>query len=171
MHWFSLDYSLFAKFHIRCYRVYKLVRITTIISKYIPVRCFKTATEFLYTNHESITDKILFEFLLSLLSVCTLATNEQRCDPIVPKAVYTQVCRRSRCFHNTDRLFCLDELELPVWSLSLVVWWFYNGIGHHTTVVILSPPNERKSFLEQEDSISGWPGLVCFALVSGFYWY
>ena len=27
--------------------------------------------------HEYITDKILFEFLLSLFSVCTLATNEQ----------------------------------------------------------------------------------------------
>ena len=41
--------------------------------------------------HESITDKILF-------------------DQIVPKVVCTQVCRRSRCFHNTDRLFCLDGL-------------------------------------------------------------
>ena len=44
MHWFSLDYSLFAKNYIQCHRVYKLVRISTVISKYIPVRLFKTTT-------------------------------------------------------------------------------------------------------------------------------
>ena len=139
MHWFNLDYCPLAKFNIRCYHAYKLVWINTQASQLaLEIRNTNTTkiwvtygnssgsvqlsvnTSHFVTSKQPRSSSMLsrvhnwqdFVWVSSVfLSVCTLATNEQRCDLIVLKVVYTQVCRRCRCFHSTDWSLGSDGLD------------------------------------------------------------